>query len=195
MAMPPPHRKQVRHFNELGHVHELTFSCYHRLPLLTNDHWKKLFSQSIDAGIQKQGFQLVAFVYMPEHVHLLVFPAAPTAQIERLLYAIKRPFSFRVKQDLLAKHDPLLERLTVRERPGKMAFRFWQEGPGYDRNLTTPEAVRDSMEYIHWNPVKRGLCTTPGEWKWSSWRHYNLPHELPDADLPLIHGLPTIAWL
>ena len=29
------HRKTVRHFHEVGHLHELTFSCYRRLPLLT----------------------------------------------------------------------------------------------------------------------------------------------------------------
>jgi hypothetical protein len=25
------HRKTVRHFHEVGHLHELTFSCYRRL--------------------------------------------------------------------------------------------------------------------------------------------------------------------
>jgi len=34
-----PHRKRVRHFDDAGHFHELTFSCYRRLPLLTDDEW------------------------------------------------------------------------------------------------------------------------------------------------------------
>ena len=29
-----PHRKRIRHIEGLGHVHELTFSCYRRRPLL-----------------------------------------------------------------------------------------------------------------------------------------------------------------
>ncbi|MFO0814978.1 MAG: hypothetical protein U0796_17285 [Gemmatales bacterium] len=29
------HRKRVRHFYEPGHAHFLTFSCFHRLPLLS----------------------------------------------------------------------------------------------------------------------------------------------------------------
>jgi len=29
-----PHRKQVRHYREPGCLHELTFSCYRRMPLL-----------------------------------------------------------------------------------------------------------------------------------------------------------------
>jgi len=123
---------------------------------------------------------------MPEHVHLLVWPRNATAKVENLLYALKRPFSYRVKQDLLQRGDPLLHQLTVRERPGKLAFRFWQEGPGYDRNLISPESVLSSIEYIHSNPVKRGLCSSPADWKWSSWRHYH-QQEIVDLDLPKIH--------
>jgi putative transposase len=98
---------------------------------------------------------------------------------------VKRPFSYRVKQDLLQRGDPLLQKLTIRERPGKVTFRFWQEGPGYDRNLISSESVLSSVEYFHMNPVKRGLCSSPADWKWSSWRHYHLP-EISDRDLPRI---------
>jgi|GEM_PF-4802850 len=31
----------MRHFHEVGHLHELTFSCYRRMPLLTNDTWRE----------------------------------------------------------------------------------------------------------------------------------------------------------
>jgi REP-associated tyrosine transposase len=40
---------------------------------------------------------LVAFVYMPEHVHLLVYPDQNASTIDALLKAIKRPFSYRIK--------------------------------------------------------------------------------------------------
>jgi len=113
----PPHRKRVRHFNDLGHGHELTFSCFHRFPLLTQEHSCRLLSQSIDRAPVQQGFWLLAFVYMPEHIHLLVFPAVPTARVERLLFAIKRPFSYRVKRYLEQTDQALLHRLTISERP------------------------------------------------------------------------------
>jgi putative transposase len=176
----------VRHFNEPGHVHELTFSCYLRQPLLTRDAWRTLLSRGIAAATEKLGFDLLAFVYMPEHVHLLVCPRSATAAVERFLYAVKRPFSFRVKRDLMAASDPLLNKLTVIERPGKQAFRFWQEGAGFDRNLTEPEAVLAVIDYMHANPVKRGLCESPDQWPWSSWGHYHAPDRAPPAGLPLV---------
>jgi len=148
-------------------------------------------SQSIDSAIEKQGFSLVAFVFMPEHVHLLVFPRWPMAQIEALLYGIKRPFSFRIKKDLQSSRNPLLAELTIPERPGKRSFRFWQEGLGYDRNLISLEVVTAVAEYIHQNPVKRGLCSSSDQWKWSSWKHYHRPEQTPDPELPRVHGWPT----
>src|ERR1051325_11603932 len=147
------HRKRVRHYNLPGHAHELTFSCYQRRPLLDDDHRRCLLSQSIDAAMQGHHFALIAFVYMPEHVHLVVFPEQPDSRVESLLYAIKRPFSFRVKQQLIAYNDPLLARLTIRERPRKETFRFWQEGGGYDRNITSMEAIEVAADYLHLNPV------------------------------------------
>ena len=135
--------------------------------------------------------QLVGFVFMPEHVHLLVYPTEPNPSISRYLARIKQPFSKQIKEILVAQGSRLLPRLTVRERPGKECFRFWQEGPGFDRNLFSPEAISASLEYIHNNPVSRGLCRCAVDWKWSSARYY---HEVPawqqDSDLPNIDGLP-----
>jgi putative transposase len=60
------HRKTVRHFHEPGDLHELTFSCYRRQPLLTNDLWRQLYCQAADRAVACHPFRLVAFVMMPE---------------------------------------------------------------------------------------------------------------------------------
>ena len=188
------HRKQVKHFDEPGDCHELTFSCYQRMHLLSNDCWREMLSRSIDRATEGHNFLLIAFVYMPEHVHLLVYPQRLPSKIEGLLQAVKRPFSYRIKQILLAATSPLLDRLTVQERPGKLAFRFWQEGPGYDRNLATPGAVQAAIDYIHLNPVRRGLVSDPMEWRWSSRRFYASGGNVNDPALPRIFSLPPEFW-
>jgi len=184
------HRKQIRHFHEPGDLHELTFSCYRRMPLLTNDLWRERLCRSIDKAMNRWRFRLVALVLMPEHVHLLVFPTENPLQIDRLLSAIKQPYSVRIKQSLVATGSPLLRRLTVQERPGKTAFRYWQEGPGYDRNLSTERAVMSAIDYLHDNPVRRRLCRAAIDWKWSSARWYATNRQQIDPELPTIHGLP-----
>ena len=184
------HRKQVRHFHEPGDLHELTFSCFRRMQLLTNDEWRKLFCQAVDRAIPNWSFRLVAFVIMPEHVHLLVLPTSEPVEIDNLLKAIKRPHSGRIKKLLAKENDPLLDQLTVQERPGTRTFRYWQEGPGYDRNLSTESVVMAAIDYIHLNPVRRGLVARAIDWKWSSAGWYGSDKSLHDPDLPTIHGLP-----
>ena len=83
----------------------------------------------------------------------------------------------------------VLSSLTVRERPGKSCFRFWQEGPGFDRNLFTAIAVEASIVYIHVNPVKRGLCQRAVDWKWSSARFYL--DQRVDSSLPRLSRPPN----
>ena len=185
---PRHHRKLVRHFDEPGHAHELTFSCYQRLPLLNAGEYCALLSQAIERAVENQGFELVAFVYMPEHVHLIVRPIRDEGKVSKLLWAIKRPHSYRVTQSMLAQNDSMLDRLTIRERPGTTVFRFWQEGGGYDRNVHSEKVLKVAIDYVHHNPVRRGLCGSPGDWLWSSWRFYWEPESYADPRLPQVHG-------
>jgi putative transposase len=180
------HRKTIRHYDGEGHVHELTFSCIGRRPHLDDDRRRRILSGAIDAATERCSYDLVAFVYMPEHVHLLVWPRSAECRIAELLFAVKRQSSYRIKEFLLASDPQAVEKLT--DRAG--IFRFWQQGPGYDRNLINRDSVRAAAEYIHNNPVRRGLCPTPADWKWSSWKHYLRPDLADDLDLPVIHGPP-----
>jgi putative transposase len=128
---------------------------------------------------------------MSEHVHLIVYPETVEARVSSFLFAVKRPFSYRVKKDLESSNSSLLDTLTVRQRPGVSTFRFWQEGPCYDRNLRSEQALAASIDYIHANPVKRGLAACPLEWKWSSARWYASITKDSDPDLPRLTKLPA----
>jgi putative transposase len=185
------HRKSVKHYHEPGHLHELTFSCFQRRPLLTNHQWRCLLSECIDRAVERHGYRLNAFVYMPEHVHLLVIPGADASGIDDLLKAIKRPYSFRIKRLLQEMESPLLKTLDVQQRPGVRSFRYWQEGPGYDRNLDRPETVLAAIDYFHLNPVKRGLVKRAVDWQWSSARWFEgMPYD-ENVRVPTLTKLPA----
>jgi putative transposase len=171
--------KTIRRFHTPGDCHELTFSCFRQMPLLTNDSWRELLAESIDMALDAHELRLSAFVFMPEHVHLLVWPIDPhMAEVSAFLKTLKLSCSTKIKHRLVLAGSSLITQLTVRERPGKSVFRFWQEGPGYDRNLHDAKSVCASIEYIHKNPVRRGLCPRAVDWAWSSARTY-----LPEAGL------------
>jgi putative transposase len=50
-------------------------------------------------------------------------------------------------------------------------FRVWQRR-FYDMNIWGPKKREEKLNYMHDNPVKRGLVKQPGDWPWSSWRFY-----------------------
>ena len=186
----PTHRKRIKHFHQPGDLHELTFSCYRRMPLLTNDLWRSELSKCIDLANRDSKFELVAFVFMPEHVHLLVFPLHNEPDIGKYLSSLKMGLSQFVRQQLESSKSKLLQTLMIRERPGKTCFRFWQEGPGFDRNLYSPRAIQASIDYIHRNPMERRLCKKAVDWKWSSARYYlDLPGRQQHGELPWIDGV------
>ena len=97
-TMKTPHRKQIRHYEQARHLHELTFSCYQRRPLLTNDVWRGILAASLTNACLEEHFRLIAFVFMPEHVHLhlLVLPENLHSKVSRLLARTKQPASKQI---------------------------------------------------------------------------------------------------
>ncbi|MDZ4821563.1 MAG: transposase [Planctomycetota bacterium] len=185
-------RKRLQRFEGQGHLHELTFSCQGRRQLLRCEVSRKILSRHLTNACVSENFGLVAFVFMPEHVHLLVLPQLPQAKTGRLLARLKQPASKDIKELLLQNGSPLVDELTVEERSGKNCFRFWQAGAGFDRNIYSASALEASLNYIHMNPVTRRLCQKCTDWKWSSARYYL--SGIIDPDLPPITHVES-NWL
>ncbi|MCH7904021.1 MAG: transposase [Armatimonadetes bacterium] len=142
-------------YDEPGHAHELTFSTYKNVQYFRIDKNCRLFLQYLGQARERQKFELWAYVLMPQHVHLLVWPGTEGAKVAEILKSIKQPFS-RQMIKLARCNQP----------------RVWQKGGGYDRNLFTTKATQASIDYIHMNPVKAGLCSSPSDYLWSSAKWY-----------------------
>jgi REP-associated tyrosine transposase len=162
------HRKTRKRYNLAGHAHALTFSCFQRQAFLTKDRSRLWFTEAVDRARAKYEFHVWAYVIMPEHVHLLLWPVRPDYDVGDILNSIKLSV---VKRALIwvRRHAPhFFCRMQDRQPNGKVHYRFWQRGGGYDRNLIEPATAHRTIEYIHANPVRRGLCRRPEEWPWSS---------------------------
>ena len=125
----------------------VTFSIWQRRKLFVVEPYARLFLKIL-YGYRRQGrFELHAFVVMPEHVHLLLTPA-PDVTLERAIQFIKGGYS----------HE-----LGVEGRKGEA----WQRG-------FTDHRIRDSADfdahrdYIHDNPVKRGLVEAAADYRYCS---------------------------
>ena len=173
--MPRVHRKS---WDIPGEPHCLTFSCFQRKKFLSRERSIGWFLESLNAARQKQTFELWGYVIMPEHVHLVLLPGDGT-KISKILQAIKRPVTRKAVHWIEANSPGFLAELTDKQPNGKTAHRFWQRGGGYDRNLRSVPDVYEKIEYIHANPVRRGLVTGPEDWPWSSYSSWNTGTDHP----------------
>jgi putative transposase len=126
--------------------------------------------EAIEQARTKSGFSLWGYVFMPEHVHLVIMPGAGVP-IRAILRAIKEPIGRKAIGHLVEHAPDWLPRVT-RRRGQRIEKLFWQSGGGYDRNITDPATLWSMIEYVHLNPVRRSLVERAEEWRWSSAGYY-----------------------
>ncbi|MHB1357361.1 MAG: REP-associated tyrosine transposase [Anaerolineae bacterium] len=98
-------------------------------------------------------YSLLAWVVMPNHVHMLVRTTAGWS-LSKVMQSLKGYSTKLINQ--------------VLNRSGQV----WQ-GDYYDRFIRNQEHLQSTTRYIHNNPVMAGLATTPREWRFSSARFVN----------------------
>ena len=143
------HIKPVRYQNQRC-LHFITFSCYHRMPLLDTPPAKQTFERELERVRVWYGCYITGYVVMPEHVHLLI--SEPE----------------RSKPSIVIQ---MLKQITSQQLRPKDLPHFWQVRY-YDFPVWTEAKRVEKLRYMHRNPVKRGLVSAPEEWPWSSFRHY-----------------------
>ncbi len=156
-----------RIIEEEGHAHFLTIKCNLNIPHFRNSYLCKLFLDQLIITRNRLNFKLLAYVIMPNHIHLLIFNDSKV-RVSRILHSIKRPFSYKAMKYIEMNNARIASRLKV-TRKGKQYYQFWQEG-AFGRNVYSDEVVRKTIEYMHNNPVRANLVTEPVEWRWSSAR-------------------------
>jgi putative transposase len=140
----------LKRYQQTGDIHFITFSCYHRRPLLSEPQARDTVVITLEKVRRWYGFYVTGFVVMHEHVHLLV-SEPERGSLAVVLQTLKQAVS---------------QKLNVRAPTP-----FWQ-ARYYDFNVFREQKLKEKLDYIHGNPVRRGLVTRPEDWKWSSARHY-----------------------
>ena len=152
----------------LGHLHFVTFSCYRRSPLLKTARARDIFVKELGKIRDEMGFQLIGYVVMPEHVHLLMSEpprSTPSTALQKLKLRTARKLK-KPRRQLLAAQL----RLPF-AAPQEPLRSFWQ-ARFYDFNVYSHRKRLEKLNYMHANPVKRGLVEHPMDWPHSSWRYY-----------------------
>ncbi len=158
--------KKCKRYNISGHAHELTFSCYRNQDFLSKERTCQWLVESIGQAKHKLAFSLWGYVFMPNHVHLLIRPRTKDYSISSILKAIKTPVGLKAVRWMKQHCPESLSLMATGQQYRK--YRFWQKGGGYDRNINQFETLTNTLKYIHNNPVRKKLVTSPQDWYYSS---------------------------
>jgi putative transposase len=120
----------------------------------TGPHWlndprvANVVSDAIRRGDSERRFyDLVAWVVMPNHVHILIYLLVPVPTFMRW-----------VKGSTARSANKIL---------GRTSQRLWQD-ESYDHYLRKNDRLDKTIAYIERNPVKAGLVGSAVQWRWSS---------------------------
>jgi putative transposase len=128
----------------IGHQwYFLTACTQDRIPRLQNAALVGEHLNLLTNGAKEECFDIQAYCFMPDHVHLLVSGTHETSDCLKFINGFKQRSAFAFKQST-----------------GK---KLWQHKP-YDHILRPNERWEGVAYYIWMNPVRKGLCARPEDW-------------------------------
>jgi putative transposase len=141
--MAAPHRGNTGYS-----TYFITGSSFQKQSIFQTDRMADLFVEVLLGYRAQEKYLLHEFVLMTNHFHLLI---TPTLTLERALQLIKGGFSFRAKKEL------------------GFTGEIWEKS-FHDRRVRDWEEYSAFRRYIHQNPVKKSLATSPEAYPYSSAR-------------------------
>lgn len=150
-----------------GYLHFITTSCYQRRALLGTPENRDLLLEVMEQVRRRYRFVVVGYVVMPEHVHLL-FSEPERGDPSVVMKVLKQSFARRLLERRRSAADTPPSGLW---HAALVEGHVWQHR-FYDFVVFTEKKRVEKLRYMHRNPVVRGLVLEPGQWGWSSYRHY-----------------------
>ena len=135
---------------------------------LTVQRWYYLFdrynrwqimSDSIRYCQDNKGLELNGYVFMLNHIHLIV----TSPDMAGFLRDFKRFTTAKFKANLETT-EPSVLKLFI---DAQGSYRFWME-TNAPKKIENPAFYLQKLNYIHENPVRKGYVCRPEHWLWSS---------------------------
>ena len=115
-------------------------------PFLGSESKRDEFESLLFSLFPSHGDALLAYVIMPEHIHMIVGFRLGGVQLSSFMQALKSLSSRNLFHD-----------------EGSIWCRRFD-----DLVITSDKQLRIKLNYIHENPVRKDLALRPEEWRWSS---------------------------
>lgn len=159
-------------FDYNGNTYFITTTVIKHIKIFSfGDRYYDILINSLKFLIHKNKAQLICFVLMPNHIHLILF--LPEGKgVSDFMRDFKHYTSGKIKH-LLESEMKINLLKKLKELSGTGKYKLWMDRFD-DLIITSDKTLETKMNYIHFNPVKAGLVAEMTEWKYSSARNYYL---------------------
>ncbi len=150
----------------------VTSTIVNFIPVFNNQHNTDALIDALVYSQKNKDFRIYNYVIMPEHFHLICY-------CEKLVQVIQSIKSFTAKKIIQTYQDLQLKDILEQFQSNKKDYKYyskfqvWQEG-FMPKAIISDDMFRQKSDYIHYNPVKRGLVNEVEEYEYSSARDYYL---------------------
>jgi len=159
--------RRLHRYYGSGYAHFITTKLLPAAALPGESAEPGLFLRVLEQVRRRYGFVVIGYVVMPEHIHLLIGePERGNPSV--VMQAVKQGFARRLRRRLRMRSDPRHCGLWSIDTD---KAHVWQRR-FYDFVVWSERKRTQKLLYMHHNPVMRGLVLEPGQWRWSSFRHY-----------------------
>jgi putative transposase len=148
----------------------LTVTCLNWIPILDDNRFKRILTDSFRHLVINKRVDIYAFVLMSNHFHL-IWQVLEDNLYQDVQRDLLRYTSQQILKILRNENSNLLSKIEVNARDRK--YQVWERN-SLSISLWTPKVFEQKLEYIHNNPVKAGICSTPEGYHFSSSSFYEL---------------------
>ncbi len=168
-----------------GGTYFFTLIAENRAPIFRDPAGRSFLGEAMRAVRRERPFSTLAIVLLPDHIHCLwTLPSGDTDYSDRW-----KSIKSRFTENWLAAGGGEAGRSPSRLAKGERGVwqrRFWE------RSVRDEEELDRCCDYIHFNPVKHGHASRPGDWPWSSFRRFvRAGHYPADWGRQAPNGLPV----
>jgi REP element-mobilizing transposase RayT len=149
--------------------HFLTYTVVEWLPVFTRPETVQILLDCWQYQ-QQQGLRLYGYVVLENHCHIIAQGDALNTTVARFKsYTARRIIDYLDDKQVntVLKHLRYAKKAHKKDRE----YQFWQEGC-HAELILNDKMMRQKLDYIHMNPVKRGYIERPEHWCYSSAGHY-----------------------
>ena len=132
----------LRRYYRRGNTYFVTTVTYKRQPILVEN--VDLLWRALHKAKDRSPFEIVSWAVLPDHMHLIIDPEENN--LSNLMARIELSFARSYRDRIRVSKKRIWQ------------YRFW------DHVIRNQDDLNRHIDYIHYNPVKHGLVSSPSDY-------------------------------